>query len=40
MQVVLIAPEDFTGEPEGCEVMREPLSLTALADVVRAKRNA
>lgn len=37
MQVVLMAPEDFTAEPEGCVVMREPLSLDALAEEVRAR---
>ncbi|HEX6323949.1 MAG TPA: ATP-binding protein [Vicinamibacterales bacterium] len=37
LQVVLIAPEDFTGAPEGCLVMREPLSLSALADEIRSR---
>jgi signal transduction histidine kinase len=37
LQVVLIAPEDFTGAPEDCLVMREPLSLSVLADEIRSR---
>lgn len=37
MQVVLIAPEDFTGAPDDCLVMREPLSLSVLADEIRSR---
>lgn len=37
MEVVLIVPEDFAGAaPEGCLLMREPLSLTELAEKLRA----
>jgi signal transduction histidine kinase len=37
MHVVLIVPEDFAGPaPDDCLLMREPLSLTELADKLRA----
>lgn len=36
MEVVLIVPEDFVGPaPEGCLLMREPLSLSELAEKLR-----
>lgn len=37
MEVVLIVPEDFTGTPDNCLVMREPLSLDALAAEVKSR---
>jgi len=39
MQVVLIAPEDFSGEPEGCVVLREPIGLDMLEARVSALLN-
>jgi hypothetical protein len=34
MKVVLVVPEDFTGSPEGCVIVREPVSLTDLAEQI------
>lgn len=36
MQVVLIAPEDFADSPDGCLIVREPVSLSTLADEIAA----
>ncbi|MDQ3069059.1 MAG: ATP-binding protein [Acidobacteriota bacterium] len=35
LRVVLIVPEDFTGTPVDCLVVREPLSLESLADELK-----
>lgn len=36
MQVVLIVPEDFADSPDHCLIVREPVSLSTLADEIAA----